>query len=623
MYKAIKQKEFNQRFRVFEGKWDVLFNDTYLFKADKKREFIQIGTVSFESEGENLQTPFSFSLENKLPKNLEKFINYNKDEKKADKKEKKALKVVEQILDELGQLFTRNLILEPDFYDERKLELLQYKNSPTLKIIFSDTNAVKNGVLNWFINYLNYDNCFVELSMASQIEIQVKGDQKGFRNRAMSQCALYQEQKIRQKKVPLEFLSLPYETIAMINKKPNFFADRLIMEEISKFKQTRNILDVDYFLLTSDKNLGQFAKLEKIADKIILTYPKKLKFEEEIKSLSFNPYLRTWDICSFSDFIWDMVVTFSAIQLRNNKSGEKIELRSYSPTEHKFFSDKLEWLLYLKLEEKRASIHINDFRDDKYRGWGKISFDKILDLVELIETEDGLSLMEFSNRIKHSKKYILLHLNFLEGIGLLRKDINNYFKTTLFEDFLKAWEDGNLEIIHEIFKNYIVYRELFELIEDKGHLPKIIDKGDKLPIINFSRSCYSHYYSLGVSLGQIYLGEDNIYYGGNNPTRKKFDKVLVKRYENSVTVSAPDFIDFICKDLEIAPIKVENLLNTPKTTKNLFIQAHSAAGAGNKLKHRVLLPRKSNKRFREIALDGGLSYGDVSSFKSLTIEVEK
>ncbi|MDI6792331.1 MAG: hypothetical protein QME81_05615 [bacterium] len=634
----LKLDEF-KKIPISSGKWELSYNDRTHLTKDK---FLLIGDIVFPNEYRSCNpAPFELNL-----LNYEKIIG-QKDEVLSDvKKEQKEqiIKVIpKEIYAEISQILLRQSLIAPDISSNLLEKLIRDKDfCNSHKVLFVDTNSVKNGFLYWLLRLFNFSNTMVILSNATQIELQKAGemgrpkknqrDIKRMLYRSESILGLYMEHQITKKNnIPTEILTLPYEVLGrIVESNQTVFADRLILEELRRFCKERHLLSTDIYMVTSDERLSRFIEIENLTKDILLGFPSKISDEFSIFSVQFDTIQKKWNSCSIYQFLWDFTLTFSISKLENKDTEEVVTLHIFPPDGHRHAQDWQEWRLYIEhsIPKTPSAIGIEGtkdyslYADNSFFAWKECGLDSLLDGINVLSRLGPTTKDTLISKSRKSTWAVETVLYAIQGMGLVKMDKEkNIHPTDLMSIFINTWKEGDLTTLNQIFRNFRPYAILLETLKEKGALPFSEKEIPEISGRKIGTKGYPSIRNWGIALGQIYLGKTDVVYGENNVSQSEFQDTLfdevMKLGGYGTSISAPEIIDALCRNLKITPIKFESLLNQTTQKGKFIIEAQSAAGGGVIQKHYVLRKKGESPRFREITLDGGLSLGGVPSFKSL------
>jgi len=345
----MRLSEFEEQIKFWEGSYNISYTDITHIPEGK---FINIGEVKFDNMEKtephrsmrSIFVPFNF----KIASSANLFSQFKKvwnTEGENIPEEKVERKYPRRIYDEISQSFVRCKLLPPQIDRQVLNNLFENKKRPYFLI--SDTNAIKNGLLDWICHSFSSSYNWLGFLIISQIQFQ-EADEKGkkqtndpkwnryivLRSRALSTIGTWTENELK-KKFPVEFIDLPPELLRYYGGRRNgedervttILEDRLLIEGIKIFFKQRNISNVERLVITSDFKLTKFLELEGIP--YIYGRVNLLNDNESVYSVKYNLFRKDFDFCKIYTFIWDLTHIFSVIKIENPETKEKLILRYY------------------------------------------------------------------------------------------------------------------------------------------------------------------------------------------------------------------------------------------------------------------------------------------------------
>ena len=640
--KRMRLSEFEEQIKLGEGSYNISYTDITHLPEGK---FINIGEVKFDNKEETksyrsmrtIFVPFNFKIASSASL-VSQFKEVWATKVGNIPEEKVEREYPRRIYDEISQSFVRCRLLPPQI-DRQVLNNL-FENKKRRYFLISDTNAIKNGLLDWICHLFSNSYNWLGFLIISQIQFQ-KADEKGkkqmndpkwsrytvLRPRTLTTIGTWIENKLK-KKFPVEFIDLPPELLRYYGGRRNgedervttILEDRLLIEGIKIFFKQRNISNVERLVVTSDLKLTKFLELEGIP--YIYGRINLLNDNESVYSVKYNLFRKDFDFCKIHTFVWDLTHIFSVIKIEDQKTKERLILRYYPEEGEKTpedWSNDILSIEYFEGERKeREDIKlIESYRDASKNKVQHIGLFGILNIIQLLERVDEFTMDSIYRSLPRSRRYIRRGVYVLEGIGLIKRKKNNFVKTDLFKRFLNKWIEGDISCLHKIFLNFEPYREFINLLCENSSLPSSITKETPEDLVKEIEQLignindYPHLRDLAIRLGEGYLSEGKIYCGTNEPTIEEFSDAVENEFTERRAIgkqlAVSDVVDSISRKLHITPIKFERYINE-SLRKGLLknLESHAAAGIGKKGIHFILQKRGETERFRKIAIDASI-----------------
>lgn len=377
MQKIISLESFIKDYRL-AGDWKLSYTDSTHLKNDV---FLDLGTLEIEGSVEDaaqyLFLPFIFTPKNKNDladqiENLNLLQKPKDDDKKAIADEAKKA-IADQARKAIVDAATKPIIeaLEEsicragldrlqinlkransnDKYETLRSVAEELNNNPFV-VLVTDTGAIKRGIISLFLSILKNTTLLVILPMQVIYEIQNNAEdlKKAYNKRTFHtnnilvnkrpiETFISREIERTKELCPIEFLHSSY---ALWDKAKDLSGDRVIVETAKSVRQDRNLLK-EVFLATGDKTVFSLSHLQGINSIYVRQFPLRERYWSAKLNIFGKPLKTSWSVCSVHNFIWDLVHSFSVINLENDSIKYQI---SY------YYEDRLGWTdNLLKIEE--------------------------------------------------------------------------------------------------------------------------------------------------------------------------------------------------------------------------------------------------------------------------------
>ena len=354
MQKIISLENFIKDYRLV-GDWKLSYTDsTHL----PEEVFLELGNLEIQGSNEDatqyLFLPFTFTPKNK--KDLGEQIKSLglKHENAIDSVTKPIIEALEESICRVG-LDRLQISLKRansnDKYETLRSVAAELNNNPFV-VLVTDTGAIKRGIISLFLSILKNTTLLVILPMQVIYEIQNNAEalKKVFNKRKFDtsnilvnkrpiETFISREIERTKELCPIEFLHSSY---ALWDKAKDLSGDRVIIETAKSIRQDRNLLK-EVFLATGDKTVFSLSHLQGINSIYVRQFPLRERYWSAKLNIYGKPPKTSWSVCSVHNFIWDLVHSFSVINLENASIKYQI---SY------YYEDRLGWTdNLLKIEE--------------------------------------------------------------------------------------------------------------------------------------------------------------------------------------------------------------------------------------------------------------------------------
>jgi hypothetical protein len=345
------------------GNWIVEYSDRTHLKSDT---FITIGKIEVQGNKDLARDlhflPFIFKHCENLKQEVQS--KFPKDESGETVNVDKAIEIIERALSEH---VVRSGMLPPIIQAD-DLKKLEDSSEPYL-IIVADTGTLRRAVISYLhIHLRGIKSIWATIPTVSMIEIQQRAadidslvnelrESRGkprpknigvLRIRPSVTCSMWEIYRL-QMSCPIDFMGIEPSLLRQfpgfspdsIRKgkvsTKNILQDRLIIESIKNLKRERAI-ERGLYLVTTDRDMASFA----LAENIQSVYVDLPTLPDEVHSVRYNLYRKTFVLCPIQKFLWDLTAVFSKIRLIREDKSSKLELSYYQRYQQGYLDDRLE-----------------------------------------------------------------------------------------------------------------------------------------------------------------------------------------------------------------------------------------------------------------------------------------
>lgn len=214
-------------------------------------------------------------------------------------------------------------------------------------VMVPDTGALRRKTVSYIAEMFPNLHIWVVIPVVCLVEIQEKGqilaDEStqgkwrpgqwdSFMRRPTETIAAFEIESLRDH-IMVEFPEVPPEFMEMCfgekgRKKSRTQTDRLIIESAKSVARRRG-LDKSIYIVTHDKMMGRFARIEGFNT----IYADRPEFPTSgVISFSFDVDFKSIRACSLQMFLWDLASVFSTVILKNREDREKeVRVECYYP----------------------------------------------------------------------------------------------------------------------------------------------------------------------------------------------------------------------------------------------------------------------------------------------------
>jgi hypothetical protein len=345
MGKIISLENFIKNYRL-AGNWKLSYTDSTHLKNDV---FLDLGTLEIQGSDEDaaqyLFLPFTFTPKNKSDLG-EQITSLNLTHANAiDSVTKPIIEALEESICRTGlDRLQINLKLGNSSNKYETLpSVAAVLNKNPFVVLVTDTGAIKRGIISLFLSLLKKTTLLVVLPMQVIYEIQDKAEtlkgvynKKEFKtnhilvNQRPIETFISREIERTKELCPIEFL---HSSNTLWDKAKNWSGDRVIIETAKSIRQDRNLLK-EVFLATGDKTVFSLSHLQGLNSIYVRQFPLRKKYWSAKLNIFEKTTKTFWSACSVHNFIWDLVHSFSVINLENDNIKYQI---SY------YYEDRLGW----------------------------------------------------------------------------------------------------------------------------------------------------------------------------------------------------------------------------------------------------------------------------------------
>ena len=354
--RLLKLDDFIAEYR-FWGEWEVSYTDgTHL----KECEYVKLGDITIDASEEIVQKypvlPFTF-----CPVTVGQIeCRFSELSYKRNQVDRAKGFILEQIADSMlrtGLLRPQFCLMKEQIIELRFLEVMRQLSEHGHLTFVVDTSALRRAVISFLHKALPKIPIWTVVPFPVMTEIQEKvydlnkiwvdsnrganpnpGKCGVLEKRPQVACISRELNHIRQWR-PVEILTTFPEHLGRDNK--NSKIDRLIIESMKEFKQTRG-LHQGVYLLTRDKDMASLATLENQASLYfdVPSLPSKMN-SVKMNSIRYDSHNNRLVLTPIHYFLWDLAQVFSTICLKNKKLCRSYKLVYYSQAQGGFFAHEV------------------------------------------------------------------------------------------------------------------------------------------------------------------------------------------------------------------------------------------------------------------------------------------
>ena len=349
--RLLKLDEFIAEYR-FWGEWEVSYTDgTHL----KECEYVKLGDITIDASekiGQKYPTlPFTF-----CPVTVGeiecRFSELSDGKNHADRATGLILKEIADSMLRTGVLRPQFCLMEGQIIELRFLEVMRQLSKHGHLTFVVDTSALRRAVISFLHKTLRDIPIWTVVPFPVITEIQEKvydlnkiwvdsdrgnnphlGKYGVLEKRPQVACISRELNHIRQWR-PVEILTTLPESLGQTNQ--NSKIDRLIIESMKQFKQTRG-LHQGVYLLTRDKNMASLATLENQVSLYFDVPP----LPSKMSSVRYDSHNNRLVLTPIHYFLWDLAQVFSTIRFRNKELCRSYKLVYYSQAQGGFFAHEV------------------------------------------------------------------------------------------------------------------------------------------------------------------------------------------------------------------------------------------------------------------------------------------
>lgn len=360
----------------------------------------------------------------------------------------------------------------------------------------------------------------------------------------------------------------------------NSHRDRLIIESTKKLQFQKPQEDV--YLLTSDQGMARIAMAEGLKVLFFTARNTPEVFGNKLPACIFSPYTSMFYHISLLDILWELAITFGAVQVKND-SDDKLQIwgiggpgsdAGWQPFHVK---EDLLWTVHNYSNDiSPAEIKEKPIGEERKLIYYRFSGNKLIHLIQYLYNHNSTKTEKIQKHLQNNRvDDIRRYENFLESgdfISVKNKKITS--KKSLKELF-ESLKECDIESAFSLFCNIPAFKTFIDFSQEKRRYNP--DSND----LDIPKTSRAGYYMLGEILGKIYRTSEEIIVTDKIPELSNFINYAISAYEevskknDSIDwVLTGEWLDYMAQEYSIHPIICRDLISNARESNliNIFFE---------------------------------------------------